>query len=130
MDQVYEQQTHKQQFQTQLVDNKLVANGNLVEDGIKSEFWQQIVGPEIHRLISNVGAHQKPNGVWVMGDLLQVSTSDAERNYLAGVQRGLIELSNNILEFIREKDKVIAKRARDKAEETSELIYPMTEEEE
>ena len=128
MDKLQEEQA----FKNKIVENKIIANGTLVEEGIKSDFWQEIVGPELYRLINAVGAHQAPNGMWLSALSLKRNCSPDERTFDAGYQTGLIEFSNNILSFVKFKDNVAEARSKRKPskEVGEDLVLPMEEEDE
>jgi len=116
-------------FNNKLRDDKIVHNGMIVEDGIHSEFWQEIIGPEIYKMITRTGSFQKPDGSWVAGHWARPSTDINTRTYCAGYQAGLMELTNAILSFVKVKDDVISERSKQKVEETNqELVHPMAEE--
>ncbi len=110
--------------------HKIVQNGTLVEELVRSEVWQNIIGPEIHTMIGKVGSYQLPSGKWMAAHWAHPTTSPTERTYDAGYMAGLIEFSNGILEFIDAKKRVVenrAKKLKDKKNET--MVYPMQEEE-
>ena len=60
-----------QDLDKSMIDNRIINNGNIVEEGIKSEFWQEIVGPELHKMITGTGSYQKKDGGWVAGHWAQ-----------------------------------------------------------
>ncbi len=126
MDKLQEEQA----FKDNIIGNKIIANGTLVEEGIKSDFWQEIVGPELYRLINAVGVSQRSDGVWLASLSSKRNCSPDERTFDAGYQTGLIELSNNILSFIKFKDNVVKTRSERKPTKEGEedLILPMDEE--
>ena len=126
MDKLQEEQA----FKDNIIGNKIIANVTLVEEGIKSDFWQEIVGPELYRLINAVGVSQRSDGVWLASLSYKRNCSPDERTFDAGYQTGLIELSNNILSFIKFKDNVVKTRSERKPTKEGEedLILPMDEE--
>ena len=126
MDKLQEEQA----FKNNIVENKIITNGTLVEEGIKSDFWQEIVGPELYRLINAVGVSQRSDGVWLASLSSKLNCSPDERTFDAGYQTDLIELSNNILSFIKFKDNVVKTRSERKPTKEGEedLILPMDEE--
>lgn len=113
-------------FKQDQIDQRLVRNGQLVEDGLQSEFWQEIVGPELHRMITGGIGYQMPNGKWVNGEWSKSSVSIDNAKYIAGYTKGLQDFSNNLLAFIDAKNNVINRKERDKKQ--PDVLYPMTEE--
>ena len=107
-------------------EHKLVHNGQLVEELIRSEVWQEIVGPQLHDMISGSIGFQKKDGRWLQGHWAKSRLPDNERIFSAGYSSGLMEFSNSMLDFIREKDKVVQNRKSRK--QNQKMVRPMEEE--
>lgn len=122
-----ETQVQEEDKSLQQRDLKLVANGQLVEDLLKSEVWQEIIGPELHKLISSAGSYQMPDGRWLPGTGVLPGVQDSIRTHSSGYQCGLMDFSNNILAFVTEKNRALERKKKDN-QETEELVQPMSEE--
>jgi hypothetical protein len=108
-------------------DKKIIENGRIVEDGLRGDFWQEIIGPQLHQMISSAGSRQREDGRWIAGhSVLPTSTND-ERTYAAGYQSALMEFSNSILDFVNAKNK-IEKRMKQEKEAINNQNPTMMEE--
>lgn len=120
-------QDDQEKFKQDRIDERLIYNGRLVEDGISSEFWQEIVGPELHRMISGTTGYQLESGKWVTGEWSKPTTTNDNAKYLAGYVKALQDFSNNLLAFVDAKERAV--KRRDSNNETDEPYqYPMMEE--
>ena len=124
-----EPEGQEQQTVSSDVDSKIVHNGTLVEELFRSIAWQEIVGPELYRLINSAGSSQKEDGTWIQGQCLTRLANTEVRTWDAGYQSALMEFSNNLLSFVKAKEKVVNnKRKEIEKDRDSSLEYPMREE--
>ena len=126
----YQQLESKQPLpQVEQRERKLVYNGRLIEELIKSEVWQDIIGPHLHTMITSSIGTQLPDGRWMVGDWAVRSGDNTDKDYNAGYSSGLMEFSNFIVNSVREKDTVLEnENVRKKEEDNSQLVNPMQEE--
>ena len=111
-----------------LVDQKLVENGEMVENMLKSDVWQEIVGPELYRRIVSAKGHQKSDGRWVIGTWAITNATNDEMKYAAGYIGGLMEFSNSLLDFIKAKNDATNRlQALQNINDKNDLVDPMME---
>lgn len=97
----------------------------LVEDFLGSKPWKEIVFPLLQESIAGVSGRYT-NGRYIHGDLTRTTT---DRNYLTGYQRALMDLNNNLHDFVVAKQNILEKQKAEKASEQAPLYNPFLEEE-
>ena len=114
------------QITEELEGEKLIKrNGELVEEMLETEAWREIVLPVLNESIASVSGRYT-NGRWHHGDLTR---TDNERNFLAGYQKGLMDLNNRLLDFVDAKNSLLKRRKEEALAERSPMINPFLEEE-
>lgn len=104
-------------------DELVRANGDLVEALLTSEVWGEIVFPLLSEGVASVSGRYT-NGRFHHGDLTR---SETNRDFLAGYQKGLMDLSNRLSDFVEAKKKLALKKKAEAASESAPMINPFLE---
>jgi hypothetical protein len=102
----------------------------LLEELLKTEAWQDILGPHLYDSISSSIGRQSESGKWIPSlSQLPKATND-ERCYAAGYAAGLMEFANFLVDTIESKNTILENKKNEVEEEakSSQLIHPMEEE--
>ena len=100
-------------------------NGELVEQLFQSEVWQTIVMPTFEEAIAGVSG-RKTNGRYYHGELTRGGGAP-NPVFLAGYQKGLMDLWNHLHDFVQAKEKLEAKIKAEKLNSQEKLINPFVE---
>lgn len=95
-------------------------NGELVEQLFNSQPWTEIVMPLLHELIAGV-CGRFTNGRFYHGEFTR---NDSKKDFLAGYQKSLMDLYNNLQDFITAKNSLITRKKEEEAEKKSPLYNP------
>lgn len=105
-------------------------NGEMVEELLASEVWREIVSPLFHEAIAGVSG-RFTNGRFHHGDLTRGSANRQSTpvEFLAGYQKGLMDVHNYIRDFVDAKDKLIASKKAEAKAAAQPMINPFMEDE-
>lgn len=106
-------------------ENLIIQNGNLVEELLNTEVWKNIVEPVfIERVASVCGRFT--NGRWIHGELTR-SKSDGQ--YLSGYQRAIMDIRNDIDDFVVAKNRQKERMAAEESSKNQPVYNPFLEDE-
>lgn len=103
-------------------------NGELVEAFLSSEVYKEIIKPLIEEGIASVSG-RFTNGRFHHGDLTRGCSNrqSVPVEFLAGYQKGLMDLSNYIRDFVDAKDNLDKQKKMRATEDNSPMINPFME---
>lgn len=107
------------------VESLIRRNGNAVEEFLQSEIWRDIVQPLISEGVASVSG-RLTNGRYYDGDLTRDSVHS--RDYLAGYQKGLMDLNNRLNDFVVERDKLARRKVEEQSAARQPYVNPFLEE--
>lgn len=94
----------------------------MVEGLFESEVWRVIVEPLINESIASV-CGRKSGGRWHHGSITRNWTDD-KLGFYSGYQKGLMDLENRLIDFIRAKDQLGLKRKEEEQQLKQPFINP------
>lgn len=98
-------------------------NGEMVEELYQTEAWREIVLPLLQEGVASVSG-RFTNGRFHHGDLTR---SNEGRDFLAGYQKGLMDLNNRIHDFVAAKDNLIKSKKEEALAAKQPMVNPFME---
>lgn len=112
-------------FGDKTVEQLVIENGTMVEDLYKSPVWSDILEPMMTEFVAGVSGRYT-NGRWYHGTLTRDWTANTSI-FVAGYQKGLMDLFNGLNDFVAKKRELEAKMIHQKKEEAAQVINPFME---
>ena len=97
----------------------------MVQALLSSEVWGEIVLPLFQECVASVSGRYT-NGRFHHGDLTRGSS---DRDFLAGYQKGLMDLHNYLQDFVAAKDKLASDKKAEVKARSAPIINPFLEDE-
>lgn len=105
-------------------ESLIISNGNLVEELLGSDVWKNIVEPLFIERVASVSG-RFTNGRWIHGSLTRSQTNS---EYLSGYQRALMDIRNDIGDFVIERDRMKERKADEEFQKSQPIYNPFLEE--
>lgn len=121
-----QEQRKPQQQGKRSVEEQIIYNGELVAKLLGSEVWLDIVQPVLQESIAGVSG-RFTNGYYYHGRITAKVEDANTIAFLAGYQKGLMDLSNHIYDFVSKKVAIEDARVKSKSEKDAPLYNPAAE---
>lgn len=113
-------------FGDKTVEQLVIDNGTLVENLYQSEVWATIIEPYMQECVAGVSGRYT-NGRWYHGTLTRDWTNHTSV-FVAGYQKGLMDLFNGLNDFVAKKRELELKHKSEKIESHAPVTNPFMEE--
>lgn len=104
----------------------IIKNGDLIEDLTKHEAWSTIIVPLLQERIASVSG-RLTNGRYYHGTFTQDWKGETPV-MLAGYQKALMDIWNDIQDFVVARDRVLVQKKQDDTEKAQVVVNPFLEE--
>ena len=95
-----------------------------MEELLGSDVWKNIVEPLFIERVASVSG-RFTNGRWIHGSLTRSQTNS---EYLSGYQRALMDIRNDIGDFVIERDRMKERKADEEFQKSQPIYNPFLEE--
>jgi hypothetical protein len=107
------------------VEKIIIRNGTLVEELTKQEVWHEIIEPLFRERIASVSG-RLTNGRYYHGTFTK-DWSGETPVMLSGYQKALMDIWNDIHDFIIAKERLLLSKRKESAEKAQVVVNPFME---